>query len=270
MQLIMISRGTLSGVNELSEKLSDELSYPILEREHVLEEAYKYAINETGLCDISFIDRSPGIWDKQDFKRTHYLYSFQVSLLDLIAHNSSIYVGHLGQYLLSKIPFLFKIRVIQPLEMRAQSWMIKNNVNYEQALNYVKLIDERRKDWSEFLYGVNISDPRYFDLIINLETMNVNTATNIIKEALNQTEFNSTPESLQLLSNYHLSTKAKLYLFLSPITRGIEFSIDINADAENGILFIKGLNKLTDTDKYESFINNVLSKLTEVKKITFN
>ncbi|MCL5991112.1 MAG: hypothetical protein M1419_03305, partial [Bacteroidetes bacterium] len=133
--------------------------------------------------------------------------------------------------------------------------------------NYVKLIDERRRHWSEFLYGVNIEDPKFYDLIINLDSMKVQTATSLITTALQQQEFNSTNESLNSLKNLHLSAKAKLNLYLSPVTRGIE--VDVDADALNRSIVVKGLSPTMDSDKYEIHVRNVLDKMPEVKTITF-
>ncbi len=268
MQIITISRGSLSGAKKLSEHLSRELEIPIYKREEVFEEAEKYAISETGFCDISFIDRAPTVMERQYYRRKHYLLSFQVALLDLVVHGSCIYEGHLGQYLLTSIPFILRIRVIQPFEKRVTNWMQKHNINHEQALNYIKLVDERRKHWSEFLYGVDIEDPKYYDLIINLDTMNVNTATTIVKNALEQPEYNSKSETLKMLKNLHLAAKTKLYLYLSPVTRGIE--VDVKADERVSGITIEGLSKVMDSDKYESHIRNVLGKYSDYKKIEFS
>ncbi|TAL67013.1 MAG: cytidylate kinase-like family protein [Bacteroidetes bacterium] len=267
MQIITISRGSLDGAKKVSEHLAREIDVPIIKREDVFEEADKYSIIETGFCDISFIDRAPSVLERQYYRRKHYLLSFQVALLDLVIQGSCIYEGHLGQYLLSGIPFVLRIRVIQPIEKRISTQMEKNKMNYEQASNYVKLIDERRRHWSEFLYGVNIEDPKFYDLVINLDSMKVQTATNLITSVLQQKEFNSTSESLNALKNLHLAARAKLNLYLSPVTRGVE--VDIDADARNRSVVVKGLSPTMDNDKYEMYIKSVFDKMSEVKSVSF-
>ena len=267
MQIITISRGSLDGAKRVAEHLAREIDVPILKREDVIEEAEKYSIIETGFCDISFIDRAPSVLERQYYRRKHYLLSFQVALLDLAIQGSCIYEGHLGQYLLDGVPFVLRIRVIQSQEKRIATKIEKNKMNYEQASNYVKIIDERRRHWSEFLYGVNLEDPKYYDLVINLDTMKVKSVTNLLTNILEQPEFNSTTESLQMLKNLHLAAKTKLNLYLSPVTRGIE--VDVEADARNRSVEIKGLSPTMDSDKYEIHVRNVLEKMSEVKKITF-
>jgi hypothetical protein len=84
MFIITISRGTLTGAHQLAEHLSESLEVPVYRRENVFEEAEGYSIQDTGFCDISFIDRAPSVWDRQYYRKKHYLLAFQVSLLDLV------------------------------------------------------------------------------------------------------------------------------------------------------------------------------------------
>lgn len=267
MNIVTISRATLAGTSKLSDLLSEELSLPVIKRETVIEAAEKYHIKETGFCDIAFVERAPSIWERQFYRRKHYLLSFQSTLLDLVSNGSCIYVGHLGGYLLTEIPFVLRIRVVQSEETRIKNRKIEQNISFAQAEIDIKLIDERRRQWSEFLYNVNHEDPKFYDLVINLDVMSLHSAVELIRTALKMPEFNSNPESLQIFKNLQLSSKVKLFLYLSPVTRGIE--VDIDTDEHNGEVFIKGISNTMDTDKYESYIKNVLSKLPEIRKIYF-
>ena len=268
MQIITISRGSLRGAKQLAENLSDEPGIPLYKREQIFEEAEKYSIADTGFCDISFIDRAPSIWERQSYRRKHYLLGFQAALLDMASKGSFIYEGHLGQYLLSGIPFILRLRAIQKFENRVNYWEKENKVSHEHAVNYIKLIDERRRHWSDYLYGVNIEESMYYDLVINLETMNVGTAAKVVKTALEQPEFNSNDETMKIMNDLHLSALSKLYLHLSPVTRGLE--LDVISDSGIGEITIKGLDPQADPEKFEQYIRNVLVALPAVQKVHFN
>jgi hypothetical protein len=97
--------------------------------------------------------------------------------------------------------------------------------------------------------------------------MSYDSAVNIVKSLVTQPEFNSSDQSLRIFKDLHLAAKAKLYLYLSPLTRGAE--VDINADSDSGLLKIKGISSIMDSDKFEIMINQVLNKLSEVKRIEF-
>ncbi|MCX6152670.1 MAG: cytidylate kinase family protein [Candidatus Kapabacteria bacterium] len=267
MFVVAISRGSESASKSLREYLSRELEVPVLLRETVFEEADKYSIHETGFSDISFIDRAPSVFERRYYRNKHYLLAFQVALFELIMKGSCIYEGHLGHYLLKGLPFILRTRAILSEENRIKLYMKSNNVSYEIASNYVSLVDDRRRHWSEFLYGMNLEDPKYYDLVINLDYMSVHTAVEIILTALKQAEFNSNDDSMKLMKNLYLESKASLYLYLEPATRGIE--VDINADYHNGSLIVKGISSVMDSDKSEQLIRGVLSKLEKVKVIKF-
>jgi cytidylate kinase len=267
MHIITISRGSLSAAENLAEHLSKELNTPVISREQIIVEAEKYGIKETGLVDFSFVDRAPGVWDKSSFRVKHYLLCFLTAFLDIAVQGSLIYVGHLANILLGGVPFSFRIRVVQPVEHRVKILMEESQIDREQALNHITLIDERRKKWSEFLYGINLEEPLLYDLVINLEKMDFNTAVKIVTSSVSQPEFQSTSESLQILKNFHLATKAKLYLYFSPLTRGSE--LEVEADSVTGSVIVKGICPYVDDDRCEQKIKSVLSKAEGVGSVKF-
>ncbi|MCX7880018.1 MAG: cytidylate kinase-like family protein [Ignavibacteria bacterium] len=269
MQIVTISRGTLIGAEQLANALSQRLQIPIITREKVIEEGEKYLISETGFTDITFLDRAPSPWERQYYKRKHYLLSFQVALLELILQEGScIYLGHLAHFLLNDIPFVLRIRVIKSLHNRAKAWQDRNpHLTYEQALDYIRLIDERRRLWGDFLYGVNIEEPKHYDLVINLDKIDPEYFATIVEQILNQPYFNSTEENIKQLNNLLLSSKAKLLLFLAPTTRG--FEVDVEGDAETGQISILGLEKEKERKEAIALIQNVLRTEPGIKDIKF-
>ncbi|MFH1051612.1 MAG: cytidylate kinase family protein [bacterium] len=267
MNIITVSRGSLTFSQMFSERLSSELGIPLIRREQVFEEADKYSIRETGFSDISFIDRAPSVWERQYYRRKHYLLAFQTALIDLALQGSCIYEGHLGQYLLTDIPFVLRTRIIQSEEKRIKSHMNLKKLSFDQARIYIKLVDERRRHWSEFLYGINIEDPRYYDFVVNLENMGIDSAVKVVSSAVQLPIYNSTPGSMSKLKDLNLVAKAKLYLYLSPKTRGYE--VDITADSSKERIVVSGLSSTMDADKSEILISSVLSSLKGVKTIDY-
>ncbi|MBM2816603.1 MAG: Response regulator receiver protein [Ignavibacteria bacterium] len=267
MFIITISRGSLSGAKSVSDALTEKLGVPVINREQVLEEADKYAIRETGFTDISFIDRAPNVWDRQYYRSKHYRLAFQVAMLELVMKGSCVYEGHLGNLLLTGIPFVLSTRIIQPEEKRIQHYIESNNVPYDYARNYIKLIDERRHHWSEFLYNVNIEDPYFYDLIINIDEITIDSVVEMLSLLVQRPEYNSNDDSMILLNNFYLMEKAKLYLFLAPVTRGIE--VDVAADSAGKTLTIQGIHSVMDSDKSEMHIRSVLKKIEGIDKILF-
>jgi hypothetical protein len=70
------------------------------------------------------------------------------------------------------------------------------------------------------------------------------------------------------LKNIYLASKAKLYLYLSPKTRGLE--VDIKADADKETLTIHGISATMDANQSEILIDSVLSSIKGIKKIIYD
>lgn len=267
MNLVAISRGSLSAARKLADILSQSLNIPVITREQVLEEAQKFGISESGLTEISWTDRSPNILEKQSFRSKHYILSFKATLLEFALQGSMIYLGHLGHLFLRDVPFLLKIRINRPEESRIQYLMNERGISYETARNELLMIDDRRRKWADFLYGVDIMDPSQYDIIFNAEKFNFDMITDIVKGVLNNPVFNSTEETLQILQNEYLKSLAEIYLYLSPATRGYE--VRIKADANNKSLFIKALDSEIDREKFETYLKISLANIEEIQLINF-
>jgi cytidylate kinase len=265
MNIITISRGSLSATEMLTRKVSEKLKCRVITREEVIKAAENYGIKETGLGEISFIDKSPTIWDKMSDRKKHYLSCFQASLLDFALKGSIIYNGHLAQFLLEKIPFVLRVLLTAPTEFRIQTLMKEKGGSREEITDYIKLIDERRKKWSQFLYGVDWKDSSHYDIVFNLEKINIDLASDLLAKIASTKQFQSDAETIKAVKDLHLAAISKIYLQQSPRTRGSE--VDIEADTSSGLLTVRGSTPKTGSRMWEKDIKNVLSKIDGVKDI---
>jgi cytidylate kinase len=265
MNIITISRGSLSATEMLTRRVSEILKCRVVTREDVIKAAENYGIKETGLGDLSFIEKSPTIWDKMSDRKKHYLSCFRASLLDFALKGSIIYNGHLAQFLLEKIPFVLRVLLTAPTEFRIQTLMKEKGGSREEITNYIKLIDERRKKWSQFLYGVDWKDSSHYDLVLNLEKINIELASDMLAKIASTKQFQSNPESIKTVKDLHLAAIANVCLQQSPRTRGSE--VEIEADSSSGLLTVRGSTPKTGSRMWEKDIKNVLSKIDGVKDI---
>ena len=265
MSIITISRGSLSATEKIAKKVSEKLNCPVVTREEVIEAAEKYGIKETGLGDISFIDKAPSFWHKVSDLRKQYLICFQTALFDFALQGNLVYHGHLAQLLLQKIPFVLRVLLTAPVEYRIKTLMQESGKTMEEASNHIKLMDERRQKWSQFLYGVDWKDPVHYDIVYNIEKMNVDLIADLITNVVTREEYKLSAESVQTLKNLHLASKAQAYLLKSPRTRGSE--VKIEADITTGTLVVTGTVPKMGSSIWESDIKHVLSEVEGVKTI---
>ena len=265
MNIITISRGSLSATEVLAKKVSQKLNCSVVTREDVIKAAEKYGIKETGLGDLSFIEKSPTFWDKMSDRKKHYLACFQTALLDFALEGSIIYHGHLAQFLLGEIPFVLRVLLTSPDEYRIKTLMEEGGKSRDEVISYIKLIDERRKKWSQFLYGVCWKDSSHYDLVLNLEKININLASDVLTKLALSKNFQSSADSLKIIKDLYLAAKAKVYLQQSPRTKGSE--VEIEADAVSGSLLVRGNTPKVGSKMWENDIKNVLSKVEGVKTV---
>ncbi len=265
MNIITISRGSLSATEMLAKTVSEKLNCSVVTREDVIKAGEKYGIKESGLGDISFIEKSPSIWDKMSDRKKQYLACFQTALLDFALMGSIIYHGHLAQFLLSDIPFVLRVLLTAPLEYRIKALMSERGKSKEEVTSYIKLIDERRSKWSHFLYGVNWMDPEHYDIVLNLEKISIDAAAGLLTNFASCQEFQSKPESIKVLKNLHLAAKARCYLQQSTRTKGSD--VEIEADVDSGSLIVKGDTPKVGSNMWANDIEEVLTKVEGVKSV---
>lgn len=265
MKIITISRGSLSATEKLANEISKRLSCSVVTREDVLKAAEKYGIKETGLGDLSFIEKSPTFWDKMSDRRKHYISCFQTALLDFAMNGSIVYHGHLAQFLLGNIPFVLRILLTAPDEFRIKTLMKEGGKTREEVVAYIKLIDERREKWSHFLYGVDWKNPSNYDIVFNLEKISIDIAADLIMGTVASKSFTSNPESMKILKNLHLSALARVYLQQSPRTKGSE--VEVEAEADSGSVIVRGNTPKVGSRMWENDIKTVLSNVEGIKNI---
>jgi hypothetical protein len=114
--------------------------------------------------------------------------------------------------------------------------MERQKVNREEAIRYIEHVDHQRKQWVHFLYGIDWLDPSLFDLTINLKTLDVEGAVDIVAEAVQHKEFQPTDESLRAMANLLLASRVRAALATDKNSQ----SADVDVRAEEGVVYLKG------------------------------
>jgi cytidylate kinase len=226
MAIITISRGSMSGGEALAKRLSVALGYPVLGRDVLVAAAKKLDISEEMLTQK--IVRGPGVWESLTSNRRLYVVAVQAALAEHLDKGNLVYHGHAGHLLLKGIPTVLRVRLIAPLEMRVRSVMERQHLNREAAVEYIATVDHERIRWTQFIYGVDWSDPSLYDLVINLENMSMETACTTIASVVGQPEFALTDAAKKAIANFQLACRVKLALATNALTR--ELDLDLKAD----------------------------------------
>jgi cytidylate kinase len=234
MSVITISRGSFSGGKMLAECLAKRLGYRCIDRDVIVERAAAHGVSQQEIRDA--LEKPPGFLERFSQKRYKYLALVQASLTQEVREGKVIYHGLAGHMLLGSGRHILRIRLIAPLEFRVR--MVHERLNYtrSEAIAYIQKMDDQRRRWTSYLYGVNWGDPELYDLVLNLEQMTLETACHIVSAAVHRRCFELTPACRKALADLALASKVRALLAVSPSTEGLE----LEATANDGLVTLKG------------------------------
>ena len=234
MAIITISRGTMSGGEDLAKCLSERIGIPAVSQEILQEASDRFGISQTLL--LQQLEKTKGLIRGPSMERNLYLTAIQLALAERAQRGPFVYYGHAGHLLLKGVPQVLKVRVIAPLDRRARRLAETQKISLEEAKKTVEKIDEGRVKWTRFLYGVDWRNPSIYDLVINLDAISLESVCEMIVCTLNQKEFKESPESQIIIEDFLLASRVKAELAGHDRTKGLELKVS----AEKGTVRISG------------------------------
>jgi len=210
MSIITISRGSYSRGKDVAEKLAQRLGYECLSRDILIEASDEFNIPEIKL--IRALHDAPTVLERFHHGKERYVAYLRSSLLKNTQKDKVVYHGLAGHYFLKDISHVLKVRILANIEDRVAEEMRRENISAEEALFILKKDDEERRKWGIKVYGVDTQDSKLYDIVLNISTMTVDDAVDILCEAVGKTAFQTTPESRKKLEDLALAAKVQTAL----------------------------------------------------------
>jgi cytidylate kinase len=259
MSIITISRGTASGGQALAERVSEKLGWPCLSNEVIVEAAKRYNVPEPEL--VRAFEKAPTFWEKLTASRRVYLTFVQAAMCEYAEHGNLVYHGHAGHELLPGIDHVLKVRLVAPLEYRIHAVMQRNpRLDRKGALRYITTVDEERTSRMRYLFDVDWRDPYQYDLVLSLNKLTVETASDLVIQAVQWEQFRPTEASRRALHHLALSSRIRAALDAQPQLS----PYDIGVDVEAGLVTLSGI---VPTDDAIRQILNIAEETSGVKQV---
>jgi len=242
MSVITVSRGSFSGGKALAECLAQKLGYRCVDRDVIVERAAAFGVSQDDLR--AALEKPPGLLERFQHKRYLYLTLIQAALTEEVKAGKAIYHGLAGHLLLAKGgPHILRTRIIAPLEFRIRMAQDRLKFSRDEAIAYITKVDQDRQKWTRFLYGVDWGDPSLYDIVLNLEYMEIEEACSAICALAMERCFELTEDCRRRLEEMALASRVKARLAIDSTTSDLEFDVD----AEKGVVSIHG--KVPSTDR---------------------
>ena len=165
MSVITISRGTFSGGLMLAECLSARLGYRSIGRDLIVEKAAVSGISQDVL--LKALQKPPSFLERLHHSKYIYLALIQAALSEEVRTGSVVYHGNAGHLLLKGAPVL-RTRIIAPMKFRVEMAQERLNLTAAQAIEHIQRMDNERRKWTQYIYGVDWTDPSLYDIVLNL------------------------------------------------------------------------------------------------------
>lgn len=258
MSIITISRGTFSGGRDLAECLAQKLGYPCISREVIVEAAERYGASEAALSQA--LNHAPSLIDRLKSERNRYIAYIRAALCQHALEGDFIYHGYAGQHLLAGVHHMIRVRIVANLSYRISAAMKELQMTSRQAEAHIHKVDDERRKWTRFLYGVAWDDPMNYDVVCNLEYLSIRGACAVVERLTELEQFQSTAESRKALEDIALKSFVVAALARDERTSDAEFQVH----AEDGVVTIEGVAKLADM---VASVNEVAGKVEGVVKL---
>jgi cytidylate kinase len=230
MQVICISRGTLSGGKELAVQLAKKLGYSCLGREELMEAATREGIHG-GKLEMAMV-RSGIFSERLALERDHYLAFTTAYLCDKAMESGLVYHGRTGHFLLPGVSHVLKVRVLADEEYRIKAVMHDLNLDRKKARRYIEEVDEDRRRWVRAMYGVSWEEAMNYDVVLNLAQVSIENAATVLMHMAQLPDFQITPASKRSMEDLRLAAKARILIARDERTHGA--SVKVRAD--NGVV----------------------------------
>ncbi len=212
MAVLTISRDLGSGGHEVAQAISTALDYRFLDREEILSHI-KAAGHKWEKWAEEFDEHSPRLWEKFDWSYRGFLALVQSTILNEAAAGKVIVIGRGGNFLLKDTPFVLRLRIVAPLEVRIQRIADRESIDRDSALWLLERTDRERTGFLYFAYGSDGKDSQDYDFVFDSGTTPIDGIVATVEKLLAEKDTLVTEESLRTLRMKALAADIKAHLF---------------------------------------------------------
>jgi cytidylate kinase len=225
MSVVLISRGTMTGVAKLVDHLKSRTGVRCVSREDLVRRVDRHG--QLARDVVERLNKATREYEEFSNLRRAYVILMRTALLEFAAHDDLVYHGYSGHLLLPPIAHFVRVRITAPLAMRVQMTQERLGCSEAEAEEYVRQDDEDRARWARFMYGQDIRDPDLYDACMNLEHLTLDTACNLISELLEDADCQPTPASVRTVDELLLGSRVESAVAADERTSRVEVSAKV-------------------------------------------
>lgn len=257
MSIITISRGSYSKGKEIAEALAARLGYECVSRDFLLTASEDFNIPEVKL--VRALHDSPSVLERFTHGKERYIAFIRSTLLEHLKKDNVVYHGLAGHFFLSGVSHAMKVRIIANLENRIKEEMRRENISEQKARYILQKDDEERRKWALYLYGIDTWDPRLYDMVLHVDTLEIDDVVNVLAHSIERPCFKTTEESKAAMQDLCLAAKAEALL--------VDKFPMVKVVSKDGLVYVKVKSMSSKKAKVYEEVNHVLSGIEGFKEV---
>ena len=213
MYVITISTDRYTNGKEIAEKVAQKMDYDCVSREIILSAAKAFRVPEMKL--MRTIKDTPTILNMFSRDRKRYMLYIRSVVADYMLKHDIVYHGLVGNPIIRGVSHVLKVRIIANLEDRIRFEMERENVSEEKARKIIANLDDQQKKWGKAVYGIDITDPVFYDLIINVGHIGADDTEDAVETIVNTAghkKYQPNTYSINCMKNIALSCRVEAVL----------------------------------------------------------
>jgi hypothetical protein len=180
MAIITISRQIGSFGDEIAQRAADELGYVLLDKKKINEIITDYSSDFSREVSVLTDESKPGFFDRFLYQQSVYCNLLSSIIYDAASKDKIVIVGRGGQFLLTDQPTVLHARIIAPLALRISRCIEQERIKEKLAEDIVRKNDRKRTEFIRYLYQAEVSDPKWYDIIINTGKFDIQSSIDIL------------------------------------------------------------------------------------------
>jgi len=185
---VTISREAGAGGSEIARRVGRQLGWDVLDREILDIITEKYGMPHSA---VEFLDEHrsglledwfTGWFAGSNCSQSAYNFHLLRILLLAAQHGNVVIVGRGAQFVLPHDRGI-SVRILAPLDFRTEQMMLQRGLTEDEARKLVRKLDKQHEDFTRSILQHNAADPHMYDLVVNVEKLDIDDAAELIVDA---------------------------------------------------------------------------------------
>jgi cytidylate kinase len=211
--IVTISTDRYTKGKEIAEKVAQKMGHECVSREIILSAAKALGIPEIKM--LRTIEDPPTILAMFSRERRRYMAHIRSVVADYMLRHEIVYHGLVGHPIIQGVSHVLKVRIFANMEDRIRLEMKRENVSEEKARKIISTIDAQQREWGKAVYGIDITNPIFYDLIINVGHIGSDETDDAVETIVNTAghkKYQPNTYSINCMKNIALSCRVEAAL----------------------------------------------------------